>query len=595
MLRVPTDNDRPHLVGRRHFLGGLGAGLGLVAVGDAPRVFGLQQPNVSVPSGASKFVALSRQTRLADTRQPENGTYSYTRLRSANGKRIRVQVAGRDGIPETATAATLTVTAINLAGFNFVSVYPSGVVMPDVSNLNMQHKHQVFANLVTVQLGDDGAVELQSHSDCDLIVDVVGTFVPSAGPVRAGRYVGLEIPRRIFDSRSGHRDAPGARSISAVDVSRVVPSDATAVMINLTLDGAKDWGFLTCYPFGEREVPDSSNLNVESKGQARAAAAVVPVGEMNSIRGFNVWSYGGGHIIVDLLGYFTGPESGESSEGLFVPALPERIVDTRQPSPHRLWHNWMLESPVPREPATGASSVLLNVTADDSLGWGYLYVSPARTYKWSPSVYPVSSNLNYTERGTTLANQVVTRITENSGFSVYSYGGSHVIVDYFGYFTGSPRSAAVGAPDNPAPQAVGPEWTLKVPALNLESRVRDGDSVVVTDEGDTWHWTGTGDMGQSANVALFAHRTSAGGPLRNVHRLVAGDRVEIVTSDRRTFEYEVVERLLTSSDRDEILAASRSLSTTSVSLIACSKENFLPTSLDHRIVVNAKLVRWYEW
>ena len=90
MVRVPTDNDRPHLVGRRHFLGGLGAGLGLVAVGDAPRVFGLQQPNVSAPSGASKFVALSRQTRLADTRQPENGTYSYTRLRSANGKRIRV-------------------------------------------------------------------------------------------------------------------------------------------------------------------------------------------------------------------------------------------------------------------------------------------------------------------------------------------------------------------------------------------------------------------------------------------------------------------------------------------------------------------------
>ena len=595
MVRVPADNDRPHLVGRRHFLGGLGAGLGLVAVGDAPRVLGLRQPNVSVPSGAGKFVPLSRQVRLSDTRQPADGKYPYTRLSSSEGNRIRVQVAGRNGIPTTATAATLTVTAINLAEYNFVSVYPSGVAMPDVSNVNMQHKHQVFANLVTVQLGDDGAVELQSYRDCNLIVDVVGTFVPSAGPVRDGRYVGLEIPRRIFDSRSSHRPAPGARSVSAIEVSRVIPSDATAVMVNLTLDGAKNWGFLTCYPFGEPEVPDSSNLNVESKGQTRAAAAVVPVGEINSTRGFNVWSYSGGHIIVDLLGYFTGPESGESSEGLFVPALPERIVDTRQPSPHRLWHNWMLESPVPSQPTAGASSVLLNVTADGSLGWGFLYVSPARTYKWSPSVYPVSSNLNYSERGTTLANQVVTRITESSGFSVYSYGGCHVIVDYFGYFTGSPRSAAVGAPDNPAPQAIGPEWMLKVPALNLESRVRDGDSVVVTDEGDTWHWTGTGDMGQSGNVALFAHRTSAGGPFRNIHHLVAGDRVEIVTSDRRTFEYEVVERLLTSSDRDEILAATRSLSTTSVSLIACSRKNFLPTSLDYRIVVNAKLVRWYEW
>ena len=101
-------------------------------------------------------------------------------------------------------------------------------------------------------------------------------------------------------------------------------------------------------------------------------------------------------------------------------------------------------------------------------------------------------------------------------------------------------------------------------------------------------------MGQSANVAVFAHRTDAGGSFRNLHLLTAGDTVEVSTTDGRLFTYEVVERHLTSDDRDEILAATRSLSTTSISLIACSRANFLPTSLAYRIVVNARLASWRE-
>ena len=594
MVRVHADNDRPFLVGRRHFLGGLGAGLGLVAVGDAPRVLGLRQPNVSVPSGAGKFVPLSQQVRLSDTRQPADGPYPYVDQGGDQGQHISVQVRGRAGIPENAVAAVLTVTAINRAEHNFVTVYPSGITAPYVSTLNLRRKSQAVANLATIQLGATGSVEVQSHDDCKLIVDVAGYYLGVAGAVRDGRFIGRDIPRRVFDSRGTTRGSIGAGEQVAIDLTSFVPSDASAVAINLTTTGTKGWGYLTCVPFGVSSIPETSNLNVDGVGQTRAAGAIVRVGDDGDRRGFRVWSHAGGHVIVDLLGYYTGADSANGTDGLFVPAAPSRIVDTRK-TPHRLWRNWMLESSVPGEAASQASAVAVNVTAVDALGWGYLTMGPARTYRWAPSVYPEYSTVNHTERGQTVANHCVSRVTRDHGLSVYASEGCHVLVDYFGYFTGSPRSAAVGAPDNPAPQAIGPEWMLKVPALNLESRVRDGDSVVVTDEGDTWHWTGTGDMGQSANVALFAHRTDAGGPLRNVHRLVAGDRVEIVTSDRRTFEYEVVERLLTSSDRDEILAATRSLSTTSVSLIACSRKNFLPTSLDYRIVVNAKLVRWYEW
>ena len=592
MLGDHTDRGQ---LRRRQFLTGLGAGVGAVLVAD---MLPWQTPALvladDLPAGASTFVALDRQFRLADTRQPANGRYPYVTTATSKGRHIRVQVTGRSGVPMDATAAVLTITAINDAGDNFVTAYPSGVTRPDVSILNMAGENQVVANLVTVQLGSDGSVEVESDDDCELIVDVAGVFVPTSTPVRSGRYVGWDTPSRIVDSRQRSEGKPAAGETIAVAMPEIVPRDATAVMVNLTVANTEGWGFLTCYPFGQAEVPDSSNVNVDGADQTRASSAVLRLGDAGGDRGFSIWTYSGAHVIVDLLGYFTGDESEVSSDGLFVPATPERIVDTRKPEPQRLWQNWMLEASAPGVSATSASALVLNMTAVDALGWGYLSVAPARTYRWSPSVYPETSSVNYTSQGMTVANQVVTRITEGSGFSVYAYEGCHVLADYFGYFTGTPRQPIVAAPSNPTPPSIGPEWQLTIPRIGHQSTVRDGDSNEVTDAGDTWRWSGTGDMAQAANVAVFAHRTTAGGSFRNLHLLNPGDTVEVKTTDGRVFTYAVVERHLTSDDRDEILEATRSLPTTSISLIACSRKNFLPTSLAYRIIVNAQLVGWRE-
>ena len=593
------DDGSPHAgsadgVDRRRFLMGVGALAGLIAGGTLPTFGSVSAAGVA--TGASRFVPLTRQIRLADTRKAPDGPYPYSELSVGSGARhIRVAVAGRAGIPATASAAVLTVTVVNGAGYNYVTAYPTGIARPDVSNLNLSTMHETAANLATVRLGSNGAIDVESYDDCAVLVDVAGYYEPVTNAVAGGRYVSLDSPVRVTDTRHTGTGVVGAGGRVAVDVSSRVPSDATSVVINLTTTSTAGWGYFTCFPLGETAVPDASNLNVDGADQTRAAAAVVRLGSDGAKRGFQVWSYGGGHVIVDLLGYYTGDDSAVSADGLFVPANPVRIVDTRKPTPARLWRNWMLESAVPAPAATGASAVVLNVTAVDALGWGFLTVNPARTYRWSPSVSPSSSSVNHTTRGQVVANQVITRVTSGHGLSVYASEGCHVLVDYSGYFTGTPRAPQSAAPSNPSPQAVGPEWLLRVPRLGLESRVLDGDSVAVTDAGHTWHWTGTGDMGQTSNVALFAHRTSAGGPFRNVHLLEAGDAVEIVTPDGRLFEYEVVNRVLTSDERDDILNGARAISPASVALIACSRENFLPTSLDHRIVVNAKLVRWSEF
>jgi sortase (surface protein transpeptidase) len=96
-----------------------------------------------------------------------------------------------------------------------------------------------------------------------------------------------------------------------------------------------------------------------------------------------------------------------------------------------------------------------------------------------------------------------------------------------------------------------------VPAIGLRSRVLSGDANRITNAGHSWHWTGTGFLGQDAHVAAFAHRTTAGGPYRNIHFLGTGDQIILTAADSRQYTYEVVRRDLTNSRVDNILAADR--------------------------------------
>ncbi|CAN5609482.1 hypothetical protein BH23ACT3_BH23ACT3_12900 [soil metagenome] len=137
------------------------------------------------------------------------------------------------------------------------------------------------------------------------------------------------------------------------------------------------------------------------------------------------------------------------------------------------------------------------------------------------------------------------------------------------------------------------------------SRVLTGSPDPVVDAGHTWHWTGTGFMGQVANVGTFAHRTEAGSPLYNMHELRPGDEMYVYVDgrpgDRRRFRYRIVRtdmvlnvRASNPANAQKILAATRYRPGTTISVIGCAQPNGLPTSLDHRMVVTGELVDWVE-
>ena len=573
---------------RRTFLGAVGAGIGAGLAqgtppwGGRPASAAGTDTATGVPYDASAFQALGRPWRALDTR----GALGAHAARLANGD-VRVQVAGVAGVPDDAVAIVATITGVARTGPGYVTLWPSGAVRPDVSNLNLEAVGAAVANLATVRLGANGALDLFADRPAELILDIAGWYRRVTGPVGAGRSVLLDTPVRVLDTRS--RGVPVAASDSVeVILPRTIPADSTAVLVNLTIVGAAGPGYVSTGPLGDRVAPSTSNLNVNTPGETRAVAATVAVSTLDGRRGFRLWTTTAGHVLVDVMGAVTGPQAAPSTTGLFVPMTPRRLLDTRAAGQAgRTWKSWLVECPVPLLPNAQVGGAVVNVTAVNARGAGYLSVLAARQARRS---YESVSHVNVDRRGQTASNHAVSRVARGAGLAVHTSEGSHVLVDLAGVLVGPPVATLTGVVNNPPPPVAKPPWLLEVPALGLRSQVLDGDPDAVTDSGRTWHWTGTGDLGQRAHVVLFAHRTEAGGPLRNVHRLVNGDVIRLHAGDGRVFTYSVAQREITDDQADNILAATRRLEASTVSLVACSRPNGLPTSLSHRLIVTASLV-----
>jgi sortase (surface protein transpeptidase) len=560
-------------LGRRDLLIGAGAAGAAMLVPSMPA-------RAAVPAGASAFVSVPPQ-RIADTRNPH--LYPFGMLPTG----IRVQVTGRSGVPANASAAVLTLTAVNRGSFNYVTAYPAGAAIPTASNLNMQYPFQVAANLVTVRLGAGGAVDLTSFDTVDYIVDLAGVYVPVGGPVSSGRFVALGAATRVVDTRGGV--TPGAGAVVPVDLSAIVPSSAQAVVVNLTATDASNAGYFTAYPLGAASAPDASNLNVNGPGETRAAGAVVQLGATGGRRGIQVLTSAGSHILVDVIGYYTGPGAPASEAGLFVAVDPVRLHDSRQAPPSRLWPGWTREVPLPAHIAPLAGAAALNVTAIEARGPGYFAVLPSR----NPIVNV--SQLNAAFAGQTVPNHVITAVSR-AGFLVYSQSGAHIAVDLAGWFTGAPMGTPVDNPANPEPPAAPGPYTMAIPAIGFQRGVYESyNSNAIVDAANVWLWPNTGWAGwNGTKMMTFAHRTSAGGPFRHINNLRAGHDIFLYSSDGRRFQYRVVRSDITGPTPTQITSPAMGTAGHTLSLIACTKPDGTPTSTSYRIVVTAAYVGWIE-
>ncbi len=242
-------------------------------------------------------------------------------------------------------------------------------------------------------------------------------------------------PERILDTRQPGsptgRLAPGGSVV--VPRPAGVAADAIGLVLNVTSVEATEDGFLNVSPTNGAVTP-TSFMNPDGSGDPLAAFVIAPL----TADGLTIRATTGGHVIVDLIGWFTGPSATSSSDGLSCrPPRPAGSTPgtTRGTSARSVRSRSRRRVSAP----AGAAAVATNVTLDRTNDAGFVTAYPAGT------PLPDVSAVNATRPGDTIANAAITRLSTR-GTAYFSDRGTDVIVDVTGYFTGSPVAATLPVP-----------------------------------------------------------------------------------------------------------------------------------------------------
>lgn len=407
-----------------------------------PHVHG-PAPSPVVRGAESRYVPVTPK-RVLDTRSGNLGAPSG---KIGPGGVVELQIAGLDTapapVPANATAVVLNVTVTSTTSSTDVRVYPGGTSVPGASNLNAGAGATV-PNLVTSAVGSNGKVVLRnSGGSVHLIADIAGYYVP----VASGGGVGFAPtePSRILETRPSEGViGPRSTKVGAgefVDLTVrgtlpkagggtvSVPSDAAAVVLNVTATGATSGTDIRVYPKpADGSFPEVSNLNLR-RGQTAANLVTVAVGEGGQVRLRN--EGGTVDLIADIAGYYSA-----TAPGRFVPVPPARFLDTRSgvggaPIPVTAAGFVDLKVAGTRNVPAEASAVVLNLT-----GTGVTASTDVRAYPVGASAIPTVSNLNLT-RGVTRANLAIVKTGTDGRIRVRNGAGQvNLIGDLAGYMVG---------------------------------------------------------------------------------------------------------------------------------------------------------------
>ena len=428
------------------------------AVVSRPESEGTYEVDVTVTdSGGQTSTAAPQWITVGDGYQPVNPTRL---LDTRHGIGASGPVAANTSVtlqlPSSVTdsghgpvrAVVLNVTATQPTASGFVRVYPSGLAKaPTTSNLNYV-KGETVANLVTVPVTSTGQIVLyvnQASGTAQLIADLEGYYTAGNDATDSG-YAPLS-PTRILDTRSGVGGAGGRVAgwgHVKLSVPSSVPSNATALVINVTAVAPAASGDVVVYPDGQ-STPTASNLNFAA-GQTVPNLVIVPI-PADGVIDFYLQSSGSADLLADLEGYYS-----TSATARFVPSYPTRILDTRTGvigGP--LQAGWAVTTSMAyglQVPVSTLTAALYNVTVTAPQGAGYITVFPDGL-----SEPPNVSNVNFV-KNQTVANAALTSMSD--GKQVFFNGGTastQLIVDFFGYFgqplaTTAPPTSAAAAKSN---------------------------------------------------------------------------------------------------------------------------------------------------
>ncbi len=224
-------------------------------------------------------------------------------------------------------------------------------------------------------------------------------------------------PQRLVDTRlgiGGQTRQPAEGIVRVPIAGRAgIPTDARAVVANITIVGPDAPGYATVYPC-TAQVPDVSVLN-HATGQTVANSAIATLSAQGDVC---VYTYAATDILVDVTGWL-GPSGGSR----MVPVGPTRTADTRSGigGSRRVAAGsttvFDLRSALPAQ----STAVALNLTAVSPTAAGYMTAYPCGRGR------PATSSLNFAAGETRPNNAIVA--TDDGTICVYSDTDADILID----------------------------------------------------------------------------------------------------------------------------------------------------------------------
>ena len=335
--------------------------------------------------------------------------------------------------------------------------FQTTVSMPPVVSAGTHH-------IVAIGIApDDSSVTVSE----EIFVDWSG----SLGEIETvGGYTPLTATR-ILDTRDSGEGLTGATEFRLVVPASVVPSDVSALVLNLTVTQAARDGYVTIYPCGVTR-PLAAAINFTAgETKANLVDALFRNGDILCL-----WSNVDTDVVVDLQGFHS-----RSGNGRLVPRDAFRLVDTRPAD--ALVADQVLQIPVIGDgrARAGTTTVALNIAVDEPQRAGFLTVYPCGTDR------PWVSNLNFAA-GQTVSNEVMVEPGTDGMVCVYTTAATQLVVDLDATYDAAGTS----------------RFTALVPGrlgdTRLTTKVLAGQSVEWTVVGDAGAAVGTNAV--SLNIAV---------------------------------------------------------------------------------------------
>jgi len=286
----------------------------------------------NVTSGLT-FVSL-RPCRILETRSDYNfegrtGAFGPPFLNAGETRTLPMNGSSLCPIPSSAKAYVVNITLVPRGTVDFVTVSPAGEARPNVWSIRSPDGNTV-ANSAIVKAGVNGAINVYTSNNTDLLIDVSGYFTDN--PALSNLVYYPMNPCRVIETRSDYRAAGpyGAPSMGNRETRSfrfpaylpcAVPAGVAAYSMTITVVPQGALQFLTAWPSGTQQ-PNVSSIN-SPIGRTLANSVILPASADGSI---DVHAFNSTDFLIDVNGYFA-PDDGVNGQ-FYFPVTQCRASDS---------------------------------------------------------------------------------------------------------------------------------------------------------------------------------------------------------------------------------------------------------------------------